>query len=136
MKFNYKSFGKNRDGEQVIRPIIPIKLKGGDKEFQYDVLVDSGADVCIFDSEIAELIGINVTSGRVDTFGGVTGVSKASYIHEVEMEVGGWPYKAEVSFAPGISRFGHGIVGQKGFFEFFKVGFDYTASEIEVKPKK
>ncbi len=58
MKFQYKKLGQNRFGEDVIRPIIPVKLKNRDREILYHVLVDSGADICILDAEIAELISI------------------------------------------------------------------------------
>lgn len=60
MKFDYKTFGKNVEGELIIKPIIPITLKGKDS-VRYEVLVDSGADICIFDLELAELIGIDVS---------------------------------------------------------------------------
>jgi hypothetical protein len=134
MKFQYKKLGKNRLGQDIIRPIIPIKLKNRKKEILYEVLVDSGADICIMDAEIAELIGIKLTDGKKASFSGATGKPENCYSHIVEIEVGGWPYKTEVAFADGLSKSGYGIVGQRGFFEFFKVTFDYPANEIEIKP--
>jgi hypothetical protein len=135
MKFQYKKIGKNRLDEVIIRPIIPIILKNGSKEVQYHVLVDSGADICIMDAEIAELIGLKLATGKKSSFAGATGKLENCYSHVVEIEVGGWPYKTEIAFAEGLSKSGYGIVGQRGFFEFFKVVFDYTANEIEIKPK-
>ena len=53
MKFYYKKLGPD-----LFRPIIPINLIYRNKEISYEVLIDSGADFSIFDSEIAEVLGI------------------------------------------------------------------------------
>ncbi|MBI5400829.1 MAG: hypothetical protein HZB12_01805 [Candidatus Yonathbacteria bacterium] len=54
MKFRYAKYG------QTLRPVIPVKLRNGDNEIGYEVLVDSGADMCLFDAEIGEAIGIDI----------------------------------------------------------------------------
>ena len=87
MKFRYKRFG------QFLRPVIPIKLKNGIHTVNYEVLVDSGADVCIFDSGIGEILGLDVASGKPYKVGGIAGQSSMYYVHSIEMEIGGWPYK-------------------------------------------
>ena len=46
MKFPYVKYNG------IVRPVIPIKLKNQNQEIGYDVLVDSGADICLFDAEI------------------------------------------------------------------------------------
>lgn len=46
MQFPYKKFG------EYLRPVIPIKIKYNNASVGYEVLVDSGADLCIFDAEI------------------------------------------------------------------------------------
>ena len=95
-------------------------MKNGSLEIQYEVLVDSGADVCIMDAEIAEIIGIKVREGKRASFSGATGKPENCFIRTVEIEIGKWLYKTEISFAEGLSKAGYGIVGQPGFFEFFK----------------
>ena len=121
-------------GEDIIRPIIPVKIKNGSLEIRYEVLVDSGADICIMDAEIAELIGIELTKGKKASFSGATGKSEYCYSHLVEIEVGGASFSTEVAFASGLSKSGYGIVGQRVFFDFFKVTFDYSSREIEIAP--
>ena len=59
MKFNYKKYSSS-----VLRPVIPIKLKNKDLEIGYEVLVDSGADFCVFDAQVGEAIGIDVKKGK------------------------------------------------------------------------
>ena len=69
MKFPYAKYGK------VLRPVIPVKLRNNGKEIEYHVLVDSGADMCLFDAEIGEAIGIDIKKGILKTVFGVGGKS-------------------------------------------------------------
>lgn len=59
MKFNHKKLAPG-----VLRPIIPIAVGHNDFFVSYEVLVDSGADMCIFDAEIGELLGIEYRKRR------------------------------------------------------------------------
>jgi len=43
MKFSYKKIASG-----IIRPIIPIEVFHKDTAVPYEVLVDSGADFCVF----------------------------------------------------------------------------------------
>ncbi|HVM73819.1 MAG TPA: aspartyl protease family protein [Candidatus Paceibacterota bacterium] len=129
MKFNYKRYGS------TLRPVIPVKLRVGKNEIGYEVLVDSGADFCIFDEEIGKAIGIDVHKGTPQEVFGIGGKASIYYLHKVTMEVGGWPYIIEAGFMPAVSgRIAqYGVVGQRGFFETFIVKFDLEKEEIELK---
>jgi hypothetical protein len=130
MKFKYKKYAPS-----VLRPVIPIEILHEDITVQYEVLVDSGADMCIFDSQIAEIIGINIRTGKEQKVAGLTGVNESFYLHLVTISVGGWKYKAEVGFLPNIGKFGYGIVGQKGLFDKFIVKYDLIKEEVELKER-
>jgi len=129
MKFSYKKIGN------AFRPIIPIEIEHDGKSISHSVLVDSGADVCIFDAEIGELLGLDIESGEKDNVAGITGVAEPYYFHEVVIKVGGWPYKIKAGFLRNFGKYGHGIVGQKGFFDIFVVKFDLLKGEVELKPR-
>lgn len=129
ISFKYKKI----DGRY--RPIIPIEISAKDS-IVYEVLVDSGADICIFDAEVADVIGIeDLEKGEKFTFGGVTGKQETGYIHKVKISVQGCSYNAKVAFSRHISDSGYGIVGQKGFFDYFSVKFDYSAKTIVLRKK-
>jgi hypothetical protein len=103
MKFSYKRYGATTE-----RPVIPIKLKHGDTSIGYEVLVDSGADLCIFDAEIGEALGLDMKKGRPREVFGVGGKASVYYLHKVEIEVGGWTYnhkreESENSFSFSLS---------------------------------
>lgn len=131
MQFQYKKFG------QFLRPVIPIKIKYNDVSVGYEVLVDSGADLCIFDAEIGELLGIDIESGRKNVVGGIAGQTASYFTHQVEIEVGGWPYEIEAGFLPRVAGgFNYGVVGQKGFFDVFVVKFDLFKRSVELLYRK
>ncbi len=141
MKFRYFKFPLKKKsefwGSYILRPIIPINLVVGGKELGYAALIDSGADFCIFDGQMGELLGIDVRSGKSLDFGGIQALTGAeAFLHEITIKVGGWPYKAKVGFSYDIVPYGHGILGQKGFFDIFTVKFDYTKEEVELKERK
>ena len=130
MKFHYK---KCSDG--AIRPVISIKLKTETNTIDYEVLVDSGADLCIFHAEIGELLGIDVTKGKPQEVFGVGGKASIYYLHKIKLEVGGWPYEIVAGFMPEVAGrvMRYGLVGQNGFFENFVVKFDLLKEEVELK---
>lgn len=123
-------------GTSLLKPIIPIKISVGKKELRYAALIDSGADFCIFDAEIGTYLGIDVTQGRPEVFGGIQEKGGATaFLHQVVINIGGWDYKTTVGFSSDIAKHGFGILGQKGFFDIFSIKFEYAKEEIELKEK-
>ena len=132
MKFRYAKYG------QVLRPVIPIFVKCGDNKIGYQVLVDSGADLCLFDEEIGNLLGIDVRRGKKYEVFGVGGKSSIYYLHKVTISVGGWEHVTEVGFMSNVAGnvMPYGILGQNGFFNIFIVKFDLLKEEIEIFLRK
>lgn len=130
LKLRYKNYGP-----RVYRPVIPVVLEYQGRTVGYEVLVDSGADNCIFHAEIGELLGINMRSGEECAVYGITGVPKPYYLHNVTVKIGGWPRQMNVGFLEGMTTSEYGVVGQKGFFELFIVKFDLLKKEIELKQR-
>lgn len=128
MKFRYKRYGPG-----VLRPVIPVTLTINGQKIQYEALVDSGADMCIFDAQLADIAGLDVTTGKLRKVAGVTGQSEVQYVHPMTINVGGWEKEIEAGLLPNIGKYGYGILGQQGFFEFFKVTFDFAKETIEIK---
>jgi len=132
MKFKYKQYGP-----KTKRPVIPIKLRNKSEELNYEVLVDSGADFCIFEEEVGDVLGINVRKGKKQEVFGVGGKASIYFLHPIKIEVGGWEYEIEAGFMPAVSgRVGnYGVVGQSGFFEFFVIKFDLQKDLVDLKRK-
>ncbi len=130
MKFKYKKYSPI-----ILRPVIPITLEYKGVAVDYEVLVDSGADGNILDAEIADLLGIDLETGDKAQVSGITGISEPYYIHKINLIVGGHKFQdIRIGFLKKIGQYGYGVVGQKGFFDLFKVKFELLKEEIEIKP--
>lgn len=127
MRFSYLEVSP-----RVWRPIIPIILKSDTSFTPYPALIDSGADFCIFNKELAKLLGISLSAEKVP-FVGIGKSMVEGYWGEVQLRIGDEMYPTNVIFAD-ISDFGHGILGQKGFFDHFDVRLSYKRQTIELTP--
>ncbi len=134
MKFKYKRYGSGN----YLRPVIPVILEHKGNKLGYEVLVDSGADLCVFDSQIGEAIGIDVLANAPKEVFGVGGKATFFYVHGVRITVGATSYEIEAGFMPSVVGrvVPYGVVGQKGFFDKFIVQFDLLREEVELKSRK
>lgn len=137
MKFKYKKYLAGLGSR--LRPVIPIQVSNLDtgKSTGYEVLIDSGSDICVFDIQIGTLLGF--TFGKHNQEGqvrGITGNPEVLYKEEVEIRVGGWPFTITAYFKELPRDVRYGVVGQGGFFDLFVVKFDLLKEEIELKPRK
>ena len=130
MIFPYKEVNPS-----ISRPIIPIVVKSDNVFILYDGLIDSGADYSIFSLEIAHRLGIKLSNKNATHFMGVGKDEVSGYWGNIDIRVAGIIYKTRVIFAR-ISDFGHGILGQKGFFDQFDVNFSLHKQTIEITPVK
>lgn len=129
MRFPYLKFGL------FYKPVIPVTFIYKNKQLIYRALIDSGADINIIHAEIGDYLGINVFSGSKHQIGGISGEA-TGYIHNISLQIGGWKFNnIPVSFSYDISPYGFGVFGQKGFFDKFKIVFEYQKKQIELITK-
>ena len=117
----------------VVRPVIPVALINGSNRLRVYALIDSGADYCIFHAEIGEQIGLQIDSGKSLTFSGISSAGQTAYFHNIKLEVGGHQIDCYAGFSRDIQNLPYGILGQVGFFNIFKVSFDYQKEKIELQ---
>src|SRR5450759_5099546 len=84
------------DAEDGIQ--VPIALAIGRQSVELLAKLDTGAAHCIFERKYAEILGLDVESGRLQRFRTVTG-SFAAYQHEVTIQKLGIEFPAAVFFA-------------------------------------
>jgi len=141
LKFSYRKFpSKSNDAfperTHIRRPVIPIEVKYKGKSIKYLAIIDSGADFCIFHAQIGEAIGIDITKGKRLDFYGIVGDKEEAFFHEdIIVNIGGHDKKCYCGFSQNFdkSKMPYGILGQKGFFDSFKVSMDYEKEQIELK---
>jgi hypothetical protein len=117
------------------RPVIPIRLINGFTDIRYHAIIDSGADLCIFHAQIGEVLGLNIESGKLLNFNGISGQQLTAYFHDIEVEVGGRRLNCYAGFSRDIESMPYGLLGQVGFFDSFYVVFDYEKQRIELKQR-
>lgn len=117
-------------------PVIPVEIYHNDQLVIYEALIDSGADLCIFPGDLVEALGIDLKDGKEMEFGGITGTPAKGYVHGVELRIRGDKYKTACVFSDEIADYGYGILGHLGFFDHFRVKFEYDIKNIELTPIK
>ncbi|MBI2007282.1 MAG: retroviral-like aspartic protease [Candidatus Blackburnbacteria bacterium] len=135
MKFFYRELEvfpspASRKKKKVLRPIIPVILVYDNKMVGYEALIDSGADYNVFDAGIAEILGIQISSGYKRQIAGIGGQKIKGYIHAVILKIADKKYKTRVIFSKEIPPHSFGVLGNQGFFDHFRVTFDYRRKEI------
>jgi hypothetical protein len=133
MRFRYTEIRNHQDpARPFYRPYLIVRLTHGTKHKDVIALVDSGADLCLFHSDIGKLIGIDVEKGSELAFEGVSGAKAKAYLHRINLTVRGMSsISLDVGFTDSMAV-GTGLLGQHGFFEQFRVGFELTTQVFEI----
>ena len=133
MKFRYTEIRNHRDPTRPFqRPYVIVRLAHETKHKDVIALVDSGADLCLFHSDIGKLIGINVESGSELAFQGVSGAKAIAYLHRVSLTVRDMnSISLDVGFTDSMA-IGTGLLGQQGFFEQFHINFNLGEKIFEM----
>ena len=116
--------------QKIRRPVIPVILKNKSKFVLYSGLIDSGADYCIFNIQIAKELDVPLQPKKI-ILKGIGREKVTGYLAEVEISIDGSSYDLTAIFAE-MEEFGHGILGQQGFFEHFDVRLSYRNRQIEI----
>jgi hypothetical protein len=86
-------------------------------------MIDSGAAICMFHSDVANAIGLKIAQGELSETIGISGAKTAIYLHNVSLYVpGGYMFKIRAGFTNELPI--AGVLGRIGFFEHFKITFD------------
>jgi len=100
-----------------------------------DTLIDTGALWTIYSKSIADSLGIDLTTGKSETVGGVGGNSMA-WFHKIRLSFGKWSYQCKVGFLEDNLPV-DGILGYVGFFDRFNYYIDSSNNSciLERLPK-
>ena len=103
---------------------MPVTLVIGPKSVELLAKLDTGAANCIFERRYAEMLELNVESGRLQRFRTVAG-SFAAQEHEITIQTLGIEFSAAVFFAQ-ESAFSRNFLGRSGWLDRLRVGIiDY-----------
>jgi hypothetical protein len=103
---------------------IPIALCIGSQSVELMAKLDTGAAHCIFERKYAEMLGLDVESGRLQRFRTVAGTF-AAFEHEVTIQTFGIEFPAVVFFAQ-AAEFTRNFVGRSGWLDRLRIAItDY-----------
>lgn len=91
-------------------------------------LIDSGATISIFNSDIADKLDIIIENGEKTTLGGVGG-RIIGYIHKIKVRVAGKSFICPVVFSREY-KVSFNLLGRDTFFEKFKITFDEAKKSV------
>ena len=122
-------------GGTVHRPIAfaDISVAGGVPE-RLAVVLDTGADCCLFPLKLARLLDLDIAHLPRATHRGVGSQSNLTYYTDVAIDLGnGIAFTAYAGFKVGLDAMGLGLLGQAGFFEQFNVEFRHSEKLFTVE---
>ena len=112
-------------GFSAQRPLIYSTVTASNGEsFDWAVLLDSGADNCLFPLKLANYLNLDLNSMPKTLTGGVGSESNVTYFDHLKIDLGkGIVFSAYVGFTEGMNAMAIGLLGQDGFFDQYNVEF-------------
>lgn len=112
--------------------MVAIEVFGPERSQKILALVDSGADCSLFNAEIAEVLGINLSSAKGVNFTGISGKLDGCRIEEIEIKVDGCDKKIKIPAcfvkSPSVGI----LLGQEGFFDQHRIKFEKDHDTFEI----
>jgi hypothetical protein len=110
-------------------PMVPIKMKGGDRWFEFWAFVDSGATYSIFALKEAEALGIEVKKGKKTMVVVGDGSYIPVYLFEIPVRIGDVEFIAEIGFSEKLGV-GFNLLGRRVVFDLFRVCFSDREEKV------
>jgi hypothetical protein len=114
-------------------PLVKVTLFHQDKKVNVLAMIDSGADICVFNLGYAQALGIDLSQCDPVVVSGVEGTAQDCYRTTIDLEPEGLPrIKLQALFidSPGVD----GLLGQEGFFDQHIISFHRKDDSFEVTP--
>lgn len=137
MKYEYSRFpNKNPNKPWFSRPMVNIELFGPTDSILTHAVVDSGADNCLFNMQFAKKIGVDLNKCEKSKTFGIAGQIMDVYVsNDVEIQIESLDKtKIPIGFIDSPSV--NGLLGQKGFFDSYRVKFEKDHNIFEITAVK
>lgn len=112
-------------------PVIKLALLYKNSKLTMDALVDSGANISVFGTDVAESLGINIESGKEVYLSGVGG-RILGYEHTIKFEIDQTVFDSKVIFSREF-LVSFNLVGREDVFDKFIICFNEKSKEVELK---
>ncbi|OGZ43944.1 MAG: hypothetical protein A3J55_00735 [Candidatus Ryanbacteria bacterium RIFCSPHIGHO2_02_FULL_45_17b] len=110
-------------GQIAIFPAARVVLHTAQKEeLPVMMLIDSGATISALPKNIAPLLGIDLTKGKLLRIFGIDGKSIRAWRHEIPVKMGSYAFRLPVAFLN--SENAPRVLGREGIFDTHTVIFE------------
>lgn len=135
MNIKYRKLADDTRPEGVsYYPMLQVFLRHDMNLRRMFALVDSGSVDCVFPASVAELLHIDIRSGKPYEFHGFDLRSVPGFVNRVHLRVAGFAHWVAID-AVFLESSGIAILGQRGFFENYQVVFERWARRFEINTK-
>ena len=113
---------------------IAVRHADGDSELEVQCHLDSGAEISLFDGEIAHGIGLELQLVGAQNYSASSGAKLAARLHRVRLsheELG--EHELRVGFSE--QRLARNLLG-RDFFNLFRIGFRERQSTLLFEPEE
>jgi hypothetical protein len=123
--------GKGGFGYYASVPVnIALPTKNAPRSKRFEAIVDSGASRCVFHAQIGAALGLDITSGEVETTLGIAGPTP-TYLHDISLYAPGGIIAIRAAFSFDLPV--PGVLGMIGFFSNFTITFDPVGLRCELE---
>lgn len=116
--------------------MILTEVFGPNGSNKFSALIDSGADCSLFDVEIAEMLGLDLSKGKSVNFTGISGKITGYRLENIQIKIEHFdkPIKIPICFVR--SKTVGLLLGEEGFFDKYRIKFEKDHDAFEIKPGK
>ncbi|MFH1956351.1 MAG: hypothetical protein ABIJ28_01775 [Patescibacteria group bacterium] len=139
MKYKYSALiPADPSSRWIKRPIVQIEVFGKNNSRKFNALINSGADYSLFNIQIAELIGLDLSNAKPHSFIGIGGSQPiAAYLlDETEIKINDIDKKIKIPVGFINSDSVGLLLGQEGFFDQHRIKFEKDHDIFEIIPTK
>lgn len=127
------------DRSLVFRPVLTVGVSSDTEQGQWDALIDTGADECIFPDSIAEPLGLDLARATTGRISGVGGDALSAAYTGLQLELTDGTMSVRWPVIVGFVHYPRPaeeilILGHSGFLEFFTAVFDGEKRTLELLP--
>lgn len=117
---------------EVWAPFAHVEIANSRNEYQaFSLFVDSGAVVSLLRRSVADLLEIDLTSGREVELGSVGGARTEAYVHDLQIRIAP-DLSFAAPFAIATNETVPNLLGRLGIFDVLQVDFDATMNEVGI----
>jgi len=133
MKFNYTCIeDKFVPGNYAFLPLVDINI--GKIKLPIRCLIDSGSPITIIHSPLGVAGGIIPADGKKSSVLGIGGELVRGYYCKIILHLYETNWHSMVFFTPDLKT-PFCLLGQTGFFQYFKVIFNLQQKQFEINPQ-